>query len=736
MKWLSQRYHQNKNFIFFVYTFIIFNSLFGCSKIKINEGSQIFLPKEIGLKLQEIQSFPGSWWNYLVVEEPQPELCKFLKSNSLIKQAQCQYAVNDIQNIGSAWISDLPLRTPAPSSEQFHQALSQSLAKATSPIGGEVIELLRNDPLSSYLDLLELTKKLQPSNLDYTGEYWKIRDSNLYSIPILLNFSSSEIQQTEKLIDEIKTNCTSNCDKIYFIGPHFASAKNKGQVMRDVSSVSIRGTLCFAIFLAFLVFYKRHSSLLVVPPIIISVGIAVLLVNWIYGSIHGLTLAFGSGMVGIAFDYAFHGFVKNMGTGTWRANLVGYLTTAVILLVIACSNIPLVRELMVFSLVGISSAFLLVFLELKFIPHKYFIEPFNISPKPNKWAIPIAIASLATIVASFFLISPQFNLKQMDFKSSEEDRVTKALFSQPTSQPMLIIHSAEQKENFENELEREQKLSKESSILLVNQRTFFPSISKQEQNLESWKKFSCGPILKSLTHTQRVFFSPFLEHVNCTRLNEIQIIQERVPLYAQPIAANGKWLSTFFPKNTQEEHLIAKHFSANSLKSIIEEFPKILIGQILWMAPLSFFFVVLILFFNYRNWRYVFSALIPFFIGAAWVGGSTLLFHLPFGFISFLGLLMVYGFSIDYGVFATNHFIQNKDLNSHGITQTGGGVWTALFLAAVPNIVGFFPLLFAEHPVLRQIGEPLFYGTLGTIVGTYFVIPHWMKLRMKNENNT
>jgi predicted exporter len=76
---------------------------------------------------------------------------------------------------------------------------------------------------------------------------------------------------------------------------------------------------------------------------------------------------------------------------------------------------------------------------------------------------------------------------------------------------------------------------------------------------------------------------------------------------------------------------------------------------------------------------------------------------------------MVFGFSIDYGVFSTDVHLHhpNEPLEIQS-------VYSALTFAAITNIIGFFPMLFAGHPVLLKLGHALFFGTVGTYLGTVY----------------
>ena len=152
--------------------------------------------------------------------------------------------------------------------------------------------------------------------------------------------------------------------------------------------------------------------------------------------------------------------------------------------------------------------------------------------------------------------------------------------------------------------------------------------------------------------------------------------------------------------------------------------PEELSEELKWMAPLSIMLAALILFIYYRSAAETFSALLPFFTGIGLVSLSILLFRFDISFVTIIGLVMVFGFSIDYGIFAT-------DVNRGLKGQSEDGVWTGLTFAILATCAGFFPLLFCKHPILLGLGQTLFIGGLGTYIGAIWGIPGFSKLRTR-----
>jgi predicted RND superfamily exporter protein len=86
---------------------------------------------------------------------------------------------------------------------------------------------------------------------------------------------------------------------------------------------------------------------------------------------------------------------------------------------------------------------------------------------------------------------------------------------------------------------------------------------------------------------------------------------------------------------------------------------------------------------------------------------------------------MVFGFSIDYGVFITDVYAFPEAKEELPVIQS------VLGLAAATNVIGFVPMIFAKHPILHQLGFALFFGTIGTYLGTRWGLDQFLRLKKR-----
>lgn len=146
-------------------------------------------------------------------------------------------------------------------------------------------------------------------------------------------------------------------------------------IMNDTTFISICSLL--GIIVLFLFSFKNIKILIFC---LLSIGTGfiagIFTITSVYKSIHGITLVFGTMLIGIGIDYSVHYFVGlfykkdpiQTITSIFRSLLFGYLTTVAIVIVFLFSNFRFFKEIAIFFFAGISTCFLfsVLFLPLFF----------------------------------------------------------------------------------------------------------------------------------------------------------------------------------------------------------------------------------------------------------------------------------------------------------------------------------------------------------------------------------
>jgi hypothetical protein len=691
----------------------------------MDRSSTIFFPNALKTQIQASQSFPVFWWNFLIFDQVGPgdtarwtkikNICAELKTHSKeeVLRVECESSPAEFAALVKDWAHDLPLRIDQPkteaSLEHFNQVLSQA---SLVPGSSSLMQVLRLDPFESWKELKGLAEKRIPLPFPRLNGYFYDLQTSRVLIPIQFAFPPTETKKTKVLINFSDGN---------LIGAHGSSLENETRIMTDLHGVSLIG---FFILAAFSVVLALLGAIRVVPlfaVILAGTGIGFLLTFLVFGSVHGLTLSFGSAIIGLGMDYAFQAALNAKEPGIWKSNLCGLSTTLIGLVILMFSSVPLLRQMMFFSTTGLISSFLLCYFIFKKWPGRFEVTSIHYHPKMNVFKKFSTLGLLALALLGLFTFEPKLDLKQFNFEKTKNHELSTWLYqSLETKSPLFSIHktSAALLEST-----REKSWAESHELALETLANYLPDAQTQNAHLKTWK--SWPDFQKHLNENQTRFFAPFLSEIAF----KAYTLENPVRAYLNHLNHEDEWITLWLPKTSEQEKEIRREFKdTTSLSEIVSVFPKTLAHELEWMGPLSMLLAAFFHFIYYRRISYSLIALLPFFTGFGLVTLARLLLHFELSFISIMGLILVFGFSLDYGIFATDACLHPERK----------GMWPGILLAAFSTIAGFVPLVFCQHPVLKDLGLTLFFGGVGTLVGSLYTIPtviKWVRLKEMESAN-
>lgn len=146
-------------------------------------------------------------------------------------------------------------------------------------------------------------------------------------------------------------------------GPGVFAVDSKATIERETRWVGTLGTL-LAVSLLLLAYRSGRLLLLAALPLGGAVLIAATAVDLLFGGIHGITLAFGVTLIGVAMDYPVHLFSHLDGSAPPRRRLekiwptlrLSVLTSVVGFAALAWTDFPGLTQLGVFAAIGLLSA--------------------------------------------------------------------------------------------------------------------------------------------------------------------------------------------------------------------------------------------------------------------------------------------------------------------------------------------------------------------------------------------
>jgi predicted exporter len=305
----------------------------------------------------------------------------------------------------------------------LRDALNESVDLLTSPAGLMVKSILPQDPSGEMMHLLgQLTSAKQPA---LSEGVWASRDGKRAVMLVQTKASGADTDAQEAAINRISKNfkdlqTAASKASLQMTGPSVFGVKARETIHSEVTWLSILSTVLIAVLL--LAVYRSVLALgLGFLPVISGALAGIAAVSLAFGSVHGITLGFGTALIGEAVDYSIYLFVQSrQGTVAhaqrqtqwlkqfWPTIRLGVLTSIVGFAALLWSGFPGLAQLGLYSIAGLITAALVTrFVLPHLLPQQFSIREVSnlglilskLVQKANaiKWPTLIVIA-LATAV--------------------------------------------------------------------------------------------------------------------------------------------------------------------------------------------------------------------------------------------------------------------------------------------------------------------------------------------------
>ena len=267
-----------------------------------------------------------------------------------------------------------PAVTPAQfSADGLHAALSDSIDLLASPAGLLVKSLLPRDPTGEMVQLLaHFNGATRPQMVAGT---WAAKDGRRALMLMQTRASGSDTDAQENAMAAIRqafdaarmvnpANSASPAAKLLMTGPGVFSVTSRDTIESQVTRLSIISVALIAMLL--LLVYRSFSALaLGFLPVISGALAGIAAVSLGFGSVHGITLGFGTALIGEAVDYSIYLFVQSEQGGSdpqdwikrfWPTVRLGVLTSIFGFASLLLSGFPGLAQLGLYSIAGLIAA--------------------------------------------------------------------------------------------------------------------------------------------------------------------------------------------------------------------------------------------------------------------------------------------------------------------------------------------------------------------------------------------
>ncbi|MGE8684763.1 MAG: MMPL family transporter [Acinetobacter sp.] len=622
--------------------------------------------------------------------------------------------------------------------QQDYAALSeQGLLQLMSPGMPVTADLLKQDPLLLFPRYAMGLGALQ-NNADISLEHGfaTIRDERGISRLMVLALKNSPYNidyqaQTAAFIQQMNQQFSQLQVKPHWTGTLLFAQFGTNSAKEEISTIGVGSTIGILLLVWF---GFRSVRPMLTEMVAVSTGslVAFAVTYWIFGEIHLITLVFGASLIGVCVDFSFYFMAMQSqhrhldGFAVLKPLLpslfIGLMTTLLAYVVLSFTPFPGFQQIAVFSMVGLTAAWITSILLLPRLPAlnaEPAIRMLGFIGQARNYVQAhsrLRYAMIALIVAVtgsslLFLKSNDDirNLQSMDQSLKQEDQYVRERFMQQQGSDYFVVRGKTLAE-----LERhEQQLLSQLSVLQQQGKLqgmqalgqWLPSAAQQQQNIA---------LLQSIPA------SALSEYAQAMQLSPPTVLQWQAQLKDRPLLTSAQFQHhplSFLQMSATERlvmlqqvndmHAVQQLSSANvqmlrpvhQLSELFQQHrehaQRLLIGALVLLA------IGLGLLYGKKSILPlvlpVSMALMTAFAIQAWLGVEINLF-------SIMGTFLIIGIGVDYAIFYRH---------GHDHPQVVG---MALFLCMMSTFFGFGLLSFSHTYAIHSFGLTVLLGVIFSFI--------------------
>lgn len=644
-------------------------------------------------------------------------------------------------------------------------AISDTIDTLNSPLGDVVKKTFLHDPTGEMLDILgEFDGQ---NTIPEIGGAWSSQDGHR---AILIAQSKAGGGNTDALQTNVQSIQTDYALAVRTTGvkgthllisgaPMFA-VNARATIQREVKILSTLSMIVIVVLL-FLVYRSMSTLLLSLLPVLSGVLAGITAVSLVFGSVHGITVGFGTTLIGEAVDYTIYYFVQSQQLKQtnnswvklfWPTIRLGVLTSVCGFSSLLFSSFPGLAQIGLYSIIGLLTAAAVT----RFIlPQLCPVNPkmldttsiglhlAQVVTRITQWRLAIYVLLILSIALVIF--HPQkiwrnglTGLSMATQKQQDTDAQLRADLGAPEMRYLLAVsaHSQEQVLQIAEQVSLQmQHLLTQGVIASFDTPTrFLPSIRTQQQRLNSIPEapelyhnlqIAVRGLPISATHLDG--FIVDVEHTKQLPLISNQLLQgTNLGMATDAMLMQGKYTWTaLLPIRTVSADqfnpvivnnaLLQAGIPHAKLLDILQQSKQIYAGylhEVMFNSFLGLVGIVLLLVLTLhsavRLWQVLFPVLaaVLFVVsGLILIGNHLSLFHL-------IGMLLIVAIGSNYALFF-DRYHRSTSLEPHTLTS--------LLFANLTTVMAFGVLAFSNVPVLHDIGITVAPGaSLALILSAIF----------------
>ncbi|MGE3634684.1 MAG: MMPL family transporter, partial [Sandaracinaceae bacterium] len=613
-----------------------------------------------------------------------------------------------------------------------------------SPTGTFIRTIAPEDPLMSFVHLLERLRTEQQGGLEVVDGQLVTSDG---AAVVFLASRSSPFDgvasralegRIDGLIRELAEHHAGLA--VEQSGVHRLAIASEDAIRADVTRISVVSTI--GVILLFVILFRspRYLALAVVP---LGAGFVLALATCrlAFGSIHGLSLAFGATLIGVAIDYVAHALNHHLlapapggAEGTlrriWPGLALGAATTIAGLAGLAWTSFPGIRELAVFTSVGVLGALLATrYLLPPWMPDAptatklharmadavgRFMERMERSRRPLLVIPMIALVVSVVGIARVEWTDDIRSLNTLDESLAAEDDRVRAAVSRMDAGRFVIAWGDNEEEALRRNDEVFQRLSDATEAGEVGRfrsiHTLLPSAETQRASVARLR--DDAELIARLDRALEAegfvpeMFDAFEEAIGegaSDPLTWAALSDSPLGDMVRPFRIELSGGRTAFITLTRGADVDALERRLEGIEGVrLFDQTRFLSGaygrfreRTLELILAGLIGVFLLVFARYRAFWPAVAAFLPAVLAASSALGVIVLLGYPTSLMHLVALLLVLSMGVDYGVFMVE---SRQHPGEGGVTVVG------LLIACISTVLSFGLLAMSVNPALRALG--------------------------------
>lgn len=541
-------------------------------------------------------------------------------------------------------------------------------------------------------------------------------------------------------------------------GVPFHSYESSDRAMSEIAWISGVSVVLILLLLLY-VFRSPLPIVATLSTIAIAVFTALAFMWYLFGNIHVFTLVFGTSIIGVSIDYAVHFFVhwktgvRNVRSSIIKGLLLGFLTTELSYIALTFAEFSLLRQMAVFSIVGLLSAFLTITLLFhavfenamasgegivaKSVPAnlptqfpKFFLNAYAKFPK---WGVRLMLAlfflALLPGLKQLHIHTDIGNFYTMNDEIKASEALTSKLNNLGIAPSYFIVEGKAEFEVLENEEQLTERLANAEKEGLVKSylavSNIISSESNQQKTYSDFRKIIYGNtgILKVMLEKPGSYLTPnardYLTEIGVENdsaiiasfnsnvwLNTWDSLPQSLNSLLQMLwlgRVGDKYYSAVLPLHVSDKfdaqkiaeglpgvHVVNKKQNINNALTKISHVSLKLVGFAYVVV-----FLILVIVYKFKDAVRIIRAPVLASLFASSVFGYA---GIDFNFFAIVGVILTLGIGIDYALFF-------KEGGRQNLTTT-----LAIMLSAMTTIISFGSLACSAFVPVHTFGLAVLLG--------------------------